>query len=314
MSKRHAETSRSWTDLTVLGWRGEDSRGASEGLEESGTGTTGKGGMERMDSVVERRGSYDQGQPLLGDDSEAGSDEDRLGLGGEAKAEHHHHKSKISSWTNTSLIMCANLMGAGVLALPAVMKDVGWIPGLGLIALLAFGAVYSGILITRIWMLADQRKFPAEKYGDLGRFAYGETGQRVVNSVTYFYITVVTVVFHLAAAESMQVGGHRTGSSPARRVILLTPLPLPPFSSLPTQTVFYDVGGNLCLWQYSALTIIIVLPFAQIRSLQNVSLLAIIGSVTIIGTVLIAVARLLQGGPLEGAHTVLINTSRKDIR
>lgn len=278
MSKRHAETSRSWTDLTVLG-----SRGASEGLEESGTGTTGKGGMERMDSVVERRGSYDQGQPLLGDDSEAGSDEDKLGLGGEAKAEHHHHKSKISSWTNTSLIMCANLMGAGVLALPAVMKDVGWIPGLGLIALLAFGAVYSGILITRIWMLADQRKFPAEKYGDLGRFAYGETGQRVVNSVTYFYITVVTVVFHLAAAESMQ-------------------------------TVFYDVGGNLCLWQYSALTIIIVLPFAQIRSLQNVSLLAIIGSVTIIGTVLIAVARLLQGGPLEGAHTVLINTSRKDIR
>ena len=48
-----------------------------------------------MDSVVERRGSYDQGQPLLGDDSEAGSDEDKLGLGGEAKAEHHHHKSKF---------------------------------------------------------------------------------------------------------------------------------------------------------------------------------------------------------------------------
>jgi len=236
-------------------------------------------------SNSERMVSYDQGQPLLASEREGGSDlseEDKL-LGNGHGGEGGHHKSKISSWTNTGVIMCANLMGAGVLALPAVMKDVGWIPGLGLIVLLAFGAIYSGSLITRIWVLAEHRKHRADKYGDLGHFAYGEKGQKVVNSVTYFYISVVTVVFHLAAAESLQ-------------------------------TVFYDVAGNLCLWQYSLVTVFLVLPLAQIRSLQNVSFLAILGSVTILGTVLIAVCRMLEQGPLEGAHTELINTSRKDIR
>ena len=61
----------------------------------------------------------------------------------------------------------------GVLALPAVMKYVGWIPGLGLIFLLALGAIYSGTLISRLWTIAHHRKIVAEKYGDLGRCAYG---------------------------------------------------------------------------------------------------------------------------------------------
>ena len=202
------------------------------------------------------------------------------GSGEEEETEHKLHGKKIESWKGASVILCANLMGAGVLALPEVMKYVGWIPGIALICLFALGAIYSGVLIMRIWSLSDH----AEKYGDLGKFAYGEKGQALVNFVTYFYITCVTVVFHLTSAESLQ-------------------------------TVFYyDSGGELCLWQYSIAVAFLILPLAQIRSLQNVSYLAILGSVTIIGTVFIAVVRLLMNGPLPDTKTELINTSDKDVR
>jgi len=211
-----------------------------------------------------------------------GSDEDESKLGGSGAHSPGSHK-KIGSWTGPWVIMCANLMGAGVLALPAVMKYVGWIPGLGLIFLLALGAIYSGTLISRLWTIAHHRKIVAEKYGDLGRCAYGEQGERVVNFVTYFYISIVTVVFHLTSAESLQ-------------------------------TVFYDVGGDRCLWEYSFFVVLMVLPLGQIRSLANVSYLAIIGAVTIVGTVLIAVVRLVSNGPLEGAETVLVNTTDHNAR
>ena len=194
----------------------------------------------------------------------------------------HCHK-KISSWTGPTVIMCANLMGAGVLALPAVMKYVGWLPGLTLVVVLALGAIYSGSLISRIWTIANHRKIEAEKYGDLGRFAYGERGEKIVNFITYFYITIVTIVFHLTSAESLQ-------------------------------TVFYDVGGHYCLWQYSTVVALLVTPLAQIRSLVNVSYLAIVGAGTIIGTVIIAVVRLLLNGKFPDSETVLINTSGGDIR
>lgn len=262
MSQRHSIIPRvsSWT-----GWSLSEILSGGAAAEEEGEG----GSLANMAANYSSDSDHEMDTALL--------------VGGSGSEKEKHGHKKISSWTNTSVIMCANLMGAGVLALPAVMKYVGWLPGLGLIVVLAFGAVYSGSLITRVWTLAEQRKFSAEKYGDLGRFAYGERGYNIVNGVTYFYISVVTVVFHLAAAESLQ-------------------------------TVFYDVGGNYCLWQYSLGVLLLVLPLVQIRSLQNVSFLAIVGAVTILGTVLIAVARLLMAGPLEGAHTVVINTSGKNLR
>ena len=239
-------------------------------------------GSEVGGMVLNRANTGEQmtAPPYLGNISDDDEYTGLLSQGGEGTArEAKVHGKKISSWKGTSVIMCANLMGAGVLALPEVMKYVGWLPGIALICALALGAIYSGLLITRIWTLADH----ADKYGDLGKFAYGNKGQTIVNSVTYFYITVVTVVFHLTSAESLQ-------------------------------TVFYDIGGHYCLWQYSLVIIFMILPLAQIKSLQNVSYLAIIGAGTIIATVFIAVVRLLLNGPLPDTETVLINTSSKDIR
>ena len=190
---------------------------------------------------------------------------------------------KIASWPRASVIICANLMGAGVLALPTVMRHLGWIPGLAIVAVLGLGSVYSGALLTRVWILAEEKAHgrPAAKYGDLGRAAYGALGHDVVNFVCYFYISCVTVVFHLTTAESLQ-------------------------------TIFHATAGDWCQWQFSAIVAFLVWPFAQVRSLQNVSSLAIVGALTILGTVAIVVGRLAAMGALEDARWHLVDISSRD--
>ena len=53
-------------------------------------------------------------------------------------------------------------------------------------------------------------------------------------------------------------------------------------------------------------------PFAQVRSLQNVSSLAIVGALTILGTVAIVVGRLAAMGALEDARWHLVDISSRD--
>jgi hypothetical protein len=78
-----------------------------------------------------------------------------------------------SEWWRTCLIEITSLIGIGVLGMPLALEQLGWVPGMACLLLLAVGAMYSGALINRLVLHVTELtgKRPRD-YADLGAAAY----------------------------------------------------------------------------------------------------------------------------------------------
>ena len=88
------------------------------------------------------------------------------------------------SWHSVSAFMVSIILGLGVLGIPEAFAQLGWILGFVIMAVVAVGAVYSGVAIADVTTAAAAvtgkrpRSYPA-----LGRAAFGQRGHVVVRIV-----------------------------------------------------------------------------------------------------------------------------------
>ncbi len=156
----------------------------------------------------------------------------------------------------------------GILGLPFAISQMGWYFGLASVVILGVGAAYSGILISRLAAHVQR----ARNYGDLGFAAYGDTGRRYVLVSTYTFIIGVTIVFHLTCAISLQ-------------------------------DVFYE--SRPCLVSCSAIVAAVMLPISQVRSMHDLSWVAVVGVLCIIVPLVIVVFDIVSKGRVPGVTTAL---------
>lgn len=136
-------------------------------------------------------------------------------------------------------------MMKGVLSVPFAIAQLGGIWGYISLFILGIGCIYSGLLCAQLLAVVPT----AIVMADIGEAALGRKGRNVVMSVSYIYITGVSIILQLTATLAL----HDT---------------------------FFDLMW--CKFTLGILVSIVSIPLLQYRSLQEVSWIALVGIVGIL--------------------------------
>ncbi|KAL6781314.1 hypothetical protein ACKKBG_A10640 [Auxenochlorella protothecoides x Auxenochlorella symbiontica] len=172
----------------------------------------------------------------------------------ERTTSHHSADAAGNGWKATTFILLTDMFGLGALAIPSVFAHLGWLAA-G-VALLALGSamLFSGSLFTRLAAAHPD----VSVYHRLAGAAYGRRGRWLVFGTVYTLILLSPAVIHLTSAEALGVlMGGRGGPSPGLLVTLA------------------------------------MLPLAQVRSMEDVGWVSVVGTGTMLAAVAVTLGKLL---------------------
>ena len=148
---------------------------------------------------------------------------------------------KRSRWYHTTFVIMAEVMGAGVLGLPYATSRLGLVLGSTVSLVFGVAATYSGLLLARA--RHDFGLHEANSYSDLAQALGGPLAGRLTVGVVLVAWGSLLPYFLLACADSINLA--------------LAP------------------DWNLPLWQNARLVVFLLLLPLQLRTLHNLSYLAV---------------------------------------
>lgn len=169
------------------------------------------------------------------------------------------------------------MFGLGTLTLPADFARLGWAVALPVIGLCALGMLYSGVLFGRLAThLPNSRAFD-----QLGTAAFGAPGKRMVYATVYLTILFEPVIFHLTCMESLQ-------------------------QMLYSASMSQIAAGSIVA--------LIIFPLGLVQGIEEVSAVAILGTVGMLLAVITATYKLwslnhIDLTPTEAVHHGGFNTT-----
>ena len=162
------------------------------------------------------------------------------------------------------------MFGLGTLTLPANFARLGWAVAVPVILLCAAGMVYSGVMFGRL-----AKALPSSQaFDDIGSAAYGANGRRLVYATVYLTILFEPVIFHLTCMESLQ------------------------------QMLYSAKVSQLAA---GAIVAIIMFPLGLVQGIEEVSAIALLGTIGMLGAVGTAIYKLWILNPISISPTEVVH-------
>lgn len=184
--------------------------------------------------------------------------------GDEPAGAQHHSRSK---WYQSSFILMAEIMGAGILGLPYAMSRLGWVWGLITSVVGGILCTYSGVLLSRAKHELGQDQ--AESYADLAYATGGRVFGDIVRGIVYLSWVAVLPYFLLACVDSLR-------------------------DLFPTVV--------MPIWQWALVVCTFLLPSLQLRTLHQISYLALPSTIAVVVAVSLVLTSLLASPMPDGAE------------
>ena len=173
-----------------------------------------------------------------------------------------------TGWLKITAIIVTNFLGTGLLSLPKATADLGWVGGYLTLAACTAGAFFSGNIFAKI----READTTVKVYADVGRIAFGDRGSKLVRTLAYVYMTGVVVAFHLTCTIALyNVAGEK--------------------------------AGGVCVYSWSAIIAISMILIAQVRDLNEVGWISIVGAIAIIVPSILVCITLASDGVAEGRNS-----------
>ena len=171
------------------------------------------------------------------------------------------------TWKHAAFLLVANIIGTGVLELPAALKALGWVPGIITLVLFYLLNTYTGNLLAEV-----QRFFPgAYTYGDVSQFYWGSRAR-------------IATEFLLRTFWALALGSY---------VLVL---------SKTLSQIFGTILTTCDLW-WSVIGCGVLVSLNQLRTLYHISYLAVVSVVTIAGVVVMCLTVVVSEGRAPGTTT-----------
>ena len=149
-----------------------------------------------------------------------------------------------NEWYHSSLLLLADIVGSGILALSGAFSKMGWFFGFLLLILCCPLNMYTGILLARL-----RKHHPlVTTYGELGESLFGKKVGYACYAILYIYIFFVLGEYMVVMSRSIQ-------------------------------GVFYNT--DMCRPVAGILSCLILFISNQARTLRNIAFLSIVSFVTI---------------------------------
>eukprot|EP00931_Biecheleriopsis_adriatica_P046363 TRINITY_DN26611_c0_g1_i1.p1 TRINITY_DN26611_c0_g1~~TRINITY_DN26611_c0_g1_i1.p1 ORF type:complete len:438 (+),score=69.11 TRINITY_DN26611_c0_g1_i1:180-1493(+) len=182
---------------------------------------------------------------------------------GGSHAELNGKDVRQSGWVKTCAIILADAVGTGVLSLSRALAQLGWGPGLVCLCVTAPLFWLSGFFVMTAHIHVDGKGHLARSYGDIFGSMVGPTAQRYAWALVWSLAWFATAGYMLTIASNIQ-------------------------------NLFYDV--HMCLPTAAVLACLLVMPGAQMRTLDGLAFHAMASFVALLIVIAIALSFLLGDG------------------
>jgi proton-coupled amino acid transporter len=168
-----------------------------------------------------------------------------------SQEELHAAPPKKATWITAGLLLVADIVGAGVMGLPAAFGQLGWVLSILSLVLWLLICLKVGVQLSEAVSI-----YPTSNtFGDLAHHTFGLTGKRIVAGVTYIYIAFVLGDYLLLIGQTLQM-------------------------------VFYD--SKICTFYWSIIAAVLLLPMLQFRLLNATRYVLWLNTLAIIICLLVA--------------------------
>eukprot|EP00871_Galdieria_phlegrea_P005589 jgi/Galph1/6030/GphlegSOOS_G4704.1 len=190
---------------------------------------------------------------------------------GQGSSQDAYEPPRRTHWFMTSFLMMVYLIGVGVLSLPSAFVSMGWIAGSLILFLIVFITTITGYYM---WFL--HMKYPhIRSYAAMFYKFFGKTGQYIGGGLTYTYF------FGILTAD------------------LLT-------MSLSWDSLF--AGHHVCVEVWFVISFIVFFILGQVRSLHDVSWIAVISMICIFLPVILTLSQVPKLAVGTHAYTTIGGT------
>jgi len=173
-----------------------------------------------------------------------------------------------SLWINTSLLIIGDILGAGIIELPGNLRVLGWGFGIPSIVIFLVISYYLGVLVSRLASMFSS----ALTFGDLAEPSCGRIGYIVAHWSQQIYLVLTCGLYVLLASKSLQL-------------------------------MLYDY--ELCQPIAGLIIAAIFLIPAQLRNLHEISFIALLSFLCIVGYILICLHEMSGNGQEGGGGTTM---------
>lgn len=115
---------------------------------------------------------------------------------------------KSASWASVFYLITTDILGP--FNAPYAISQVGWVPGIVLYFFMGVAALYTGLILWRLFIRLDSIKYPLKSYADIAERIYGRTARHVctVLSSLQLIVNVGTICLGNGQALSQISRGH----------------------------------------------------------------------------------------------------------
>ncbi|QDZ20804.1 amino acid transporter [Chloropicon primus] len=185
-----------------------------------------------------------------------------------------HAPARVSDWYHTTFNLLAEIMGTGILSLPATVAGLGYVLGSVSIALAAVAIYYSGFILAK-----TKNTYYSQilSYGDMAFIAHGRWFEQSTRWLLYANWYSLMCYYILALASCFM-------------------------------SAFYW-RKDICFWGWGLIAVAVLVPFVQVRTFHAISYAALLSTISIIAAVAIIVASFILGGTEEAQSSDFIPPS-----
>ncbi|KAJ1925911.1 hypothetical protein IWQ60_004251 [Tieghemiomyces parasiticus] len=207
-------------------------------------------------------------------DDDVKSFNSQLSAGDEKAAGGHGHEERTGSSMGAFFNIVCVIAGTGTLQLPYSFGQAGWI-GIACVAIAGLFSLFTGHLLIRCLYYKDGERLSS--FSDVGHAAFGKIGKYVVLVLHYSICLGSACVYINIAGNSVH-----------------------------DLIVHYNVHVHQALWIAIA-AVLVCLPFALVKSMKEVAILAVFGAVATLVMIIVVVVMGLIDLPnnLESEHAVV---------
>ncbi|KAF9439890.1 hypothetical protein P691DRAFT_780179, partial [Macrolepiota fuliginosa MF-IS2] len=107
---------------------------------------------------------------------------------------------RLASWASVFYLITTDILGP--FNAPFAISQVGWVPGILLYFFMAAIALYTGIILWRLFVRLDSLRYPLRTYSDIVERIYGKRARQVTSFLQNLQLIVVVGVNCLANGQA----------------------------------------------------------------------------------------------------------------
>jgi hypothetical protein len=108
---------------------------------------------------------------------------------------------RLASWASVFYLITTDILGP--FNAPFAISQVGWIPGIILYFFMGILALYTGLILWRLFIRLDSPRYPLRTYADIAERIFGRAARHVCNVLQALQLLVNVATICLANGQSL---------------------------------------------------------------------------------------------------------------